>query len=61
MILATMIAVSCQQKEDQSLDVHNPEMKRQKYPIDAEYYFKHGLSENQRQRIHAENQLLKPE
>lgn len=39
---------------DLSLDVHDPEMKG-KNAMDAEYYFKHGLSETQRERIKEEN------
>ena len=33
---------------DLSLDVHDPEMKRNQYPIDPDYYFSKGLSERQR-------------
>ena len=40
---------------DLSLNIHDPEMKENQNPIDAEYYFKHGLSANQIQRIDEEN------
>ena len=33
---------------DLSLDVHDPEMKKNQYPINAEEYFKKGLSAKQR-------------
>jgi hypothetical protein len=40
---------------DLSLDVHDPDMKR-KNSIDANHYFKHGLSNKQLERINLENQ-----
>ena len=33
---------------DLSLDFHDPEMKRNQYPIDPDYYFSKGLTEKQR-------------
>jgi len=45
---------------DLSLDVHDPEMKKNQYPINAEEYFKKGLSVKQRERIELERQKLLP-
>ena len=36
---------------DLSLDVHDPEMKRHKYTYPPEFYYQHGLSKQQRERI----------
>ncbi len=41
---------------DLSLDLHDPQMKRNQYPIDPDYYFKHGLNAKQRERIAQQNE-----
>lgn len=45
---------------DLSLDVHDPEMKRHEYfHMDPEYFYSHGLSKKQRDRIEEENKKVK--
>ena len=43
---------------DLSLDVHDPEMKRSHIRYKPEHHYKHGLSEQQLERIMAENRKL---
>lgn len=41
---------------DLSLDLHDPDMKRHEYfQLDSEFFYKHGLSKKQRERIQSEN------
>lgn len=41
---------------DLSLDLHDPDMKRHEYfHLDPEYFYKHGLSKKQRERVNLEN------
>jgi hypothetical protein len=43
---------------DLSLDLHDPELKRQKYHRDPAFYFSYGLSDQQLSRIDEENRKL---
>lgn len=44
---------------DLSLDVHDPEMKKHKYNYSPEFYYQHGLSQKQRERIAEETERLR--
>ncbi len=44
---------------DLSLDLHDPEMKRHEYfNFNPSYFYKHGLSKKQRDRIAKENREI---
>ncbi|MFC5624775.1 glycoside hydrolase family 117 protein [Algoriphagus winogradskyi] len=43
---------------DLSLDIHDPEMKKHNYYYKPEFYYQHGLSKKQMQRIQEENETL---
>jgi len=43
---------------DLSLDVHDPEMKKHKYTYGPEFYYQHGLSPRQRERIASETKRM---
>ena len=44
---------------DLSLDVDDPDMKEHKYTYPPEFYYQHGISKQQRERIAAETNKLK--
>lgn len=44
---------------DLSVDTHDPEMKKHKYTYSPEFYYEHGLSKQQRDRIATETEALR--